>query len=392
MMEENGSGAMVREIMAEFADSTGLSSMGKAPQRYLWTDAFALCNYLELFRSSGDERWRGLALRLVDQVHHTLGRHRHDDPRMGWISGLDAGEGENHPTVGGLRIGKRLEERRRGEPYIERLEWERDGQYYHYLTKWMHALNGVSRVTGDPAYLRWAMELALAAHSRFTYIHPGSGRKRMYWKMSIDLGYPLVLAMGQHDPLDGIVTYCELQATASREFPGSTLPSLGDGISDLAETCREEEWTTNDPLGIGGLLADAWRMAQLTVRNDFQETGLLEMALDAALAGLGSFASDNPLKYRARQRLPFRELGLAIGLKGVERMRVCLGGSPEICGPEDSLLRTVDLLMGYVPLGKVIVWFWSDGKNRDESDWREQGEINSVMLATCLAPDGFLTV
>ena len=122
-MEENGSGAMVREIMAEFADSTGLSSMGKAPQRYLWTDAFALCNYLELFRSSGDERWRGLALRLVDQVHHTLGRHRHDDPRMGWISGLDAGEGENHPTVGGLRIGKRLEERRRGEPYIERLEW-----------------------------------------------------------------------------------------------------------------------------------------------------------------------------------------------------------------------------------------------------------------------------
>lgn len=36
----------------------------------------------------------------------------------------------------------------------------------------------------------------------------------MYWKMSIDLSSPLVPSMGQHDPLDGLITYLQLQATA----------------------------------------------------------------------------------------------------------------------------------------------------------------------------------
>ena len=62
-----------------------------------------------------------------------------------------------------------MNERRPDEPPNERLEWDRDGQYYHYLTKWMHALNRVGRVTGDPTYTRWAMELAKTAHARFTY-------------------------------------------------------------------------------------------------------------------------------------------------------------------------------------------------------------------------------
>ena len=127
--------ATVRAIMQEYAALTGLSPAGETPRRYLWTDAFALCNLLELFRQSGEEKWRELALRLVDQVHHILGRHRADDARSGWISGLNDAEGERHPTRGGLRIGKRLGERRPGEPLDESLEWERDGQYYHYLTK-----------------------------------------------------------------------------------------------------------------------------------------------------------------------------------------------------------------------------------------------------------------
>jgi hypothetical protein len=54
-----------------------------------------------------------LALQLVDQVHHVLGRYRADDTRTGWISGLGEREGESHPTCGGLRIGKALPKRRR---------------------------------------------------------------------------------------------------------------------------------------------------------------------------------------------------------------------------------------------------------------------------------------
>jgi len=384
--------ASVAEIMRDFADSTGLSSKRNPPRRYLWTDSFALCNFLGLFRETGEEIWRGLALRLVDQVHHTLGRHRDDDQRMGWISGFDVNEGEEHPTSGGLRIGKKLHERKRWEPYNERLEWERDGQYYHYLTKWMHAMNGVALATGDPAYLRWAMELAKTAHSKFIYLHPGTGRKRLYWKMSIDLSYPLVLSMGQHDPLDGIVTYSELQATAKREFRKSTLPDLDAMISDMGEICREEDWSTNDPLGIGGLLYDAWRIAQLAERGAFPEHGLLEMVLDAAISGLESFAGDNPLKYRARQRLAFRELGLSIGLKTMERMRAFISECPDSFDSEGTILRKIDLLSGYAPMGRLIERFWLDGKNREEGNWREHEDINMVMLATSLSPDSFLSV
>ncbi len=67
-------------------------------------------------RATGETRYDELALRSIDQVHHVLGRHRSDDARTGWISGLDEREGERHPTRGGLRIGKQLPERPRAHP------------------------------------------------------------------------------------------------------------------------------------------------------------------------------------------------------------------------------------------------------------------------------------
>ena len=212
---------LAEKIMNDFASQTGIVGGGK-PRRYLWTDAFAVCNFLGLYLRRGDEKYRRLALKLVDQVHFVLGRHREDDSRGGWISGLSEEEGWKHPTIGGLRIGKRLPERKPSEPFDELLEWERDGQYYHYLTRWMHALNRVSQVTGNPTYNLWAIELAKSAHKAFVYEAP-DGRKRMYWKMSIDLSRPLVASMGQHDPLDGFVTYNELQASASNNPDWSNL-------------------------------------------------------------------------------------------------------------------------------------------------------------------------
>jgi hypothetical protein len=381
-----------REIMLEFADSTGLSSSGRPPRRYLWTDAFAVCNFLELFRRTQDASYRDLALSLVDQVHHTLGRHRDDDHRRGWISGMDEREGALHPTSGGLRIGKQLNERRPGDPPNERLEWDRDGQYYHYLTKWMHALCRVSQVTGDPVYNRWALELAQTAHARFTYLHPGDGRKRMYWKMSIDLSHPLVLAMGQHDPLDGLITYSELQATAGGDFSSRAWHGLRAGITDMADISRGESWATDDPLGIGGLLTDAWRMTQLVMMGGFNDPGLLETVLDSALLGMRNFAGDNPLKYRARQRLAFRELGLAIGLKAVGKLQGCIEDNPQLFGREGSVQRSVEALAGYLPLGEIIERFWLDDKNREADSWTEHRDINMVMLATSVAPDGFLLI
>lgn len=287
-MRQNKSKSMASQIMIEFAALSGLSPAGPSPQRYLRTDAFAVCNFLGLYRQTGDERYRDLALLLVDQVHNILGWHRADDNRTGWISGIDEEEGSRHPTIGGLRIGKEMRERRPGEPFDERLEWDRDGQYYHYLTQWMHALSRVGRVTGDLKYNRWAVELAKTAHARFTYLPPSGGEKCMYWKMSIDLSYPLVPSMGHHDPLDEFITYSELQAAAGKY---QDIPDLNEEIADMAGICEGKSWTTDDPLGIGGLLSGAYRMAQLIVDQRFTRPELLEDVLDSSLVGLHYYAS-----------------------------------------------------------------------------------------------------
>ena len=75
-MKQRPSLSIVRDTMMEFSALTGLEPPREAPKRYLWTDAFAVCNFLELYRQTGEEKYKVLALRLVDQVHHTLGRHR----------------------------------------------------------------------------------------------------------------------------------------------------------------------------------------------------------------------------------------------------------------------------------------------------------------------------
>jgi hypothetical protein len=40
-------------------------------------------------------------------------------------------------------------------------------------------------------------------------VPPPDKRPCIYWKMSIDLSRALVPSMGQHDPLDGFVTYVQ---------------------------------------------------------------------------------------------------------------------------------------------------------------------------------------
>ena len=142
-----------RGLMDAFLRDTGVT--GSAPvRRYLWTDAFAVCTLLELHRlealpPAGKESYGALALRLVDQVHHTLGQHRPDDPRRGWLNGRVGAAAEAHPTAAGLRIGKPFPERTPDEPENRTLEWERDGQYFHYLTRWMHALGRVAAQEED---------------------------------------------------------------------------------------------------------------------------------------------------------------------------------------------------------------------------------------------------
>ena len=383
---------MVKEIMIDFANFTGLEPASDHPKRYLWTDAFAVCNYLELFNQTDDKKFLDLAIHLVDQVHHILGKHRDDDPRSGWISGLEDHEAKIHPTIGGLRIGKKLNERQPDEPFDDRLEWDQDGQYYHYLTKWMHALNRVSKVTGDANYVRWAIELAQVAHKNFTYLPANRERKIMYWKMSIDLSQPIVPSMGQHDPLDGFVTYNELQLTAKKEFNQSNIPELNNEISEMADICRGMNWVTNDPLGIGGLLFDAARITQLITNGKIDFNVLLEVVLNSALLGTGSFFKSNPLGVPLNYRLAFRELGLSIGLKSIDNIQKWFNDHPNSFNRNNSVKEIIESIKTYLPLGDAIEQFWTQSKNWQLGNWAEHREINMVMLATSLAPNEFIRI
>jgi hypothetical protein len=375
-------------LMLGFAQRTGLDA-DRPPQRYLWTDAFAVCNFLGLARATGEQRYTALALRLVEQVHHTLGRHREDDPRQGWVSGLSERDGESHPTRGGLRIGKRLPERGPDAPLDERLEWDRDGQYFHYLTKWMHALDQVSRSTGEARFNLWARELAATAAAAFTYLPAVGRRPRMHWKMSIDLTRALVPSMGQHDPLDGYITTLALRTTAAA-LPAAGGPDLADVIRRFATMTEALEWASADPLGIGGLLADAYRVAQLAARGAAFDAHFVERLLAAARAGLESYAASAELRAPAEYRLAFRELGLAIGLHALRRLAeaTALGGT----ATSPAVRAQLEALRRYLPLAEAIEVFWRDPAHRRASTWLEHRDINEVMLATSLAPAGFLVL
>lgn len=391
-MKQETSKPVVREIMMEFARLTGLLSSKEEPRRYLWTDAFAVCNFLTLYRQTNDERHKDLALRLVDQVHTILGRHREDDPRTGWISGLPEEEGKKHPTKGGLRIGKGMNERRSDEPYDEQLEWDRDGQYYHYLTKWMHALNRLSRVTGDSIYNRWAIELAKVVHARFTYPTASGGQKRMYWKMSIGLSHPLVPSMGHHDPLDGLITYLELQQTAPKDSRKSADLNLNGEIADMVNICEGKSWATDDSLGMGELLSTTYKLAQLMMNEDVGQAELLNDLLDSSLIGLRSFERRNSLNLPANYRLAFRELGMSIGLHAIEKLPGLVKQAPRSFNMLNRLHSQTENLVRYTPLINMIEAYWLDATNRQAETWTEHRDINMVMLATSLAPEGYISI
>jgi hypothetical protein len=325
-------------------------------------------------------------------VHHTLGQYRGDDSRVGWISGLSEREGEDHPTRGGLRIGKRLTERRPDQAFDERQEWDRDGQYFHYLTKWMHALDQVTRSTGKPQFNVWARELAETTHQAFTYLSPSGGLRRMYWKMSIDLQRPLVASMGQHDPLDGYITYVQLLSTAAGLPQADASPKLKDEIRQVQAMIVAGDLGTDDPLGIGGLLMDAYRMEQLQRQEAAMDSRLLETVLAAALAGLRSYAASGELQLPAEHRLAFRELGLAIGLHAVRLMGEAPSHDPTQFPMTNGVRLRLRELMQYVPMGERIEAFWRAPEHRRSLTWSEHRDINEVMLATSLTPEGFIVL
>lgn len=380
---------MAIALMDRFVRDTGVEPPNPA-RRYLWTDAFAVCNLIGIHAATGDEYHLDTALMLIEQVHFVLGRFREDEERQGWISGVNELEGFQRPTARGLRIGKPRPERPLGEPLDERAGWDRDGQYFHYLTKWMHALCRAARAADDEDIARQAGELARASMQGCARRNASGQLLGFYWKMSTDLSRPLIAATGAQDALDGYLTLRDVAATLdAMGLP--EIPALDDDMEALAALCRDGRWGTDDPLGLGGLLFDACRLAQLMQSGARDgDARLLAAILHASIDGLKRVSASPLLSSPPAHRLAFRELGLAIGLKALP-MIVRLAG-------EAKLHR--DLALGDVleapqsnrSLAGRITATWLDGDVQRQKNWLAHQDINDVMLATALAPDGFLNL
>lgn len=168
-------------------------------QRYLWTDAFGVVNLLNLYKELGDKKYLDEAEWVVQEVYRVLGRKK------------------------GLRIGE--------QP-------DRDGQYFHYLAKWMFAMNEMGKI--KPEYHQKAVELVKQVHPHF--LIPDVG---VIWKMKEDLSGP---------------------------YPG-----YGFGGLDFYEAYTV--YRLIDPVALSTEISDMWNLIQRNYRNFqcTQDLGLGDM-------------------------------------------------------------------------------------------------------------------
>jgi hypothetical protein len=153
---------------------------------------------------------------------------------------------------------------------------------------------------------------------------------------------------------------------------------------------RARELATPDPLAIGGLLVDAYRLARLTALGKITEAPLVDALLGAALEGLFAHTARYDYEAPPSERLAFRELGLAIGLGAVELIEAEVDAAPACFAACSNIRTRISGLSRYAPLGAASEFFWRRAEHRCEPSWQGHLDINEVMLATCLAPEGYL--
>ncbi|KAL2022561.1 hypothetical protein VTK56DRAFT_5168 [Thermocarpiscus australiensis] len=305
--------------------------------RYLWTDAFGVVNFITLSKETASPVYLTLAKQLAKTVHDVLGSNREGTARLPRATDAE-------PLKGGLRIGK-----------ISAHGSDCDGQYHHYLTLWMFALNRLALATGEKEYNQLAVQLAIAIYPHFVVRRDGHAL-RMVWKVSTDMERVLVPSEGHLDAATGFVVYRLLQRTAE-QLEGIS-GTLGSEISDYQELMSRGDKlsVSRDPLDLGMGL---W-MCHFFRDEDWAATlgsQGLEMARTVLDEKSGLMARD------ASRRLAFREFGACLGLQ-------CYGVDEELRARVDALVS-----------------FWHHYLEKStEQDLRP---ITLVMYAAALIPGAF---
>ncbi|KAL7626355.1 hypothetical protein AAE478_003127 [Parahypoxylon ruwenzoriense] len=313
--------------------------------RYLWTDAFGVVNFITLSREKSgahaEQLYLGLARRLADTVHSVLGRTRDGTARL-------PGATDEEPLKGGLRIGK-----------IDADGPDGDGQYHHYLTLWMFALNRLALATGEARWNDLAVQLARAIHPHF--MTRRGGGDTMVWKISTDMRRVLVSSKGNLDDVDGLVMFTLLQDTADlfhkRDNTTTTTtaaPPLGTEIEHYRRImATHPKSLSGDPLDLGMSL---W-ISHLDRRAEWSRalsSSGLAIARERFLPAASSPVAAG--RWRQQYRLAFREFGACMGIecyvpdeanplrKGVEAVLDAWEGRV-LDGTADDDLRPINLVM-----------------------------------------------
>ena len=300
--------------------------------RYLWTDAFGVINFITLSKETSSPVYLTLAKRLVQTVHDVLGKTRDGTARL-------PGASEAEPLKGGLRIGK-----------VQATGSDGDGQYHHYLTLWMFALNRLALATEEKQYNQLAVQLAKAIHPHFV-THQNGLATAIVWKKSVDLQQVLVPREGHLDALTGFAVYRLLQRTAEHLHPPAT---LANEIADYRALMGREK-ASYDPLDLGmGLWICHF------FRDEVWARALGSQSLDVAMSVLNE--ETGVLGRESSRRLAFREFGMVIGLE-------CFGKDGE-----------------FKKGAEAVVDFWQGYLERSEDE--DLRPIALVMYAAALIPGG----
>lgn len=316
--------------------------------RYLWTDAFGVVNFITLSKETSSPVYLTLAKQLAKTVHDVLGRTRDGTSRL-------PGATDDEPLNGGLRIGK-----------LAASGPDCDGQYHHYLTLWMFALNRLALATGEKEYSQQAVQLAKAVHPHFVVRSQHTGRPpetglplplRMVWKVSTDMQDVLVPSEGHLDAATGFVVYRLLQRTAEHMHGPSGI--LSAEIADYRQLMNRsgKMHASRDPLdlGMGLWMCHFFKEEDWAVALGSQSLEMAHMILDEKH---GLMARD------ASRRLAFREFGTCLGLE-------CYGADGELRAGVEA-----------------IVNFWH--QYLEDSTDEDLRPISLVMYAAALIPGGRL--
>mgnify|MGYP001818787138 FL=1 len=226
--------------------------------RYLWTDAYGVILLVSLYKELGRQSYLDDAESVVANVDKVLGRPR------------------------GIRIGEAP---------------DRDGQYFHYLTMWLHALEVLGRCIPD--YRQKAIDLVRQIHKPF--LVPGRG---VIWKMEEDLSGPYPgIGIGALDAFGGYVAY--------RQLDSGQLASEISDMRTLIDASSSRLVITQD-LGLGMML---W-MSHFFPDEDWaiqQRRQSLDM-LDQMWVERGYFCREPMLP---ETKFAFTNYGVSIGLQAV---------------------------------------------------------------------------